>query len=253
MLSLQSSRSSYRSTFVQCLVIAASVLMSVEAQLACTEPSTAHWWVANSLNTLRWTGNTPATFSVFLANSDTSVLTSKLALVSVQPYYEYSKTVNPGNLKPATGYTIQLTDTLNSSNIYATSETFEIKAQGSPYPPQTTGTPSGSSVSGSNSNSAVSASVTASRSGADGKWQHINFQYSGAIIGGICAAGLLCSVFDEDFRRVEEGTAEGWIPLKSARNRKCSRIGCRGRGQSVIASGAIMHPVESALCHDTKP
>lgn len=68
------------------------VLGVVSAQLLTVEePSTAHWCeltysvrdchtdsagVANSLNTLRWTGQSsaPTTFSVFLANGNTALL-----------------------------------------------------------------------------------------------------------------------------------------------------------------------------------
>jgi hypothetical protein len=47
---------------------------SAYAQLTITEPSTNHWWVANSINTIKWTGTQPTTFNVFLVNSDSTVL-----------------------------------------------------------------------------------------------------------------------------------------------------------------------------------
>ncbi|KAK1924280.1 hypothetical protein DB88DRAFT_275701 [Papiliotrema laurentii] len=180
-------------------LVTLSLLAVASAQqglLTVTEPSTAHWWIAQSLNTLAWSAQSgaPTTFSVFLNNPDPSVLTSKYALVSVQPLYEYSKTINPGQMKPATGYTIELTDTLNSSNIYATSEVFEIKAVNSPYPPQssapnTSGVVSVSRAAASGSSPSSSASAAASSKGAATPANAANFGLAGAaILGGL---GLL--------------------------------------------------------------
>jgi len=101
-------------------------------------------------------------------------------------------------MRPATGYTIELTDTLNSSStsrpshiatiapsarqvtpltldIYATSESFEIKAVGSPYPAQSSPTAtrsvvavSGAAASGTGT-SPSQAATSPSQSGA--AWQ----------------------------------------------------------------------------------
>ncbi|ORY33974.1 hypothetical protein BCR39DRAFT_586176 [Naematelia encephala] len=145
------------------MLLSLSILLlgscTVRAQsLIITQPSPEHWWVANELDTLAWTAgdNPPQEFSVFLANPDPTILTSELALVSIEPLYEYSKTINPGNITPSTGYTIQLTDILNSTNVYATSEAFEIKPEGSSYPPQTTNSSSASSNSSSTASSGTS-------------------------------------------------------------------------------------------------
>ncbi|OXG24787.1 hypothetical protein C366_00321 [Cryptococcus neoformans Tu401-1] len=74
------------------IIIAPLILASiVSAALTITEPSAAHWWVAQSLNTLAWDGTDPTEFSVFLANSDSNVLTSMLALASIVPTYQTSQ------------------------------------------------------------------------------------------------------------------------------------------------------------------
>lgn len=56
--------------------------------------------VAQSLNTLAWDGTDPTEFSVFLANSDSNVLTSMLALASIVPTYQTSLTINPSMPSP---------------------------------------------------------------------------------------------------------------------------------------------------------
>ncbi|WVQ67613.1 uncharacterized protein L199_005816 [Kwoniella botswanensis] len=140
-------------------------LGAVSAQLTVTEPRADHWWVAQSLNTLAWEGSSPDQFSVFLSNSDTNVLTSILALTSVTYAYDRSKTINPGGVTPSGGYTILLTNPLNSSDVYAKSETFEIKAVGSTYPPQdSAGSGSSASASGSGTASGSATSGVASAS-----------------------------------------------------------------------------------------
>ncbi|TYJ54127.1 hypothetical protein B9479_005225 [Cryptococcus floricola] len=117
-------------------LLLASLASCAFATLSITEPSAAHWWVGNNANTLAWDGKDPAEFSVFLANPDVNILTSMLALASIVPTYQTSLTMNPGDATPATGYTILVTNPLNSSDVYATSDTFEIKKEGSSYPPQ---------------------------------------------------------------------------------------------------------------------
>ncbi|KAK4685353.1 hypothetical protein P7C73_g4802, partial [Tremellales sp. Uapishka_1] len=147
------------------LSLVLTLIASVSAQLTVTEPSAAHWWVGNSQNTLAWTGSSPTEFSVFLYNPNTAVLTSKLALESIINTYQTSLTINPGGVTPSTGYVIQLTDILNSSNIYAASDSFEIKAEGSTYPAQTTpGASASASTSGGTGSAGASSSAGSSSS-----------------------------------------------------------------------------------------
>ncbi|KAG2068542.1 hypothetical protein BDR04DRAFT_1056709 [Suillus decipiens] len=139
------------------LTFACAALVSVvSAQLTITSPGTNDWWVASSANTLAWTCNTSPyqNFTILLANSNSAVLNTPLAIIAVQQNYDCSETIaQQQSAQPAgTGYTILFASTLNSTDIYAQSEPFEIKALGSSYPTTTssagsasTGTPSGSS------------------------------------------------------------------------------------------------------------
>ncbi|WVF71508.1 hypothetical protein IAT40_006314 [Kwoniella sp. CBS 6097] len=177
------------SLVVSALFVAAGF---VSAELKVTQPTADHWWVAQSLNTLAWDGSDPSQFSVFISNPDQNVLTSILALTSVTYAYDKSKTINPGNITPATGYTILLTNPLNSSDIYAKSETFEIKAVGSEYPPQTpvpTAAASGSDAAQSGSGSATSSSAQASSTGGNSAGLKGSSVSAGCVI--VVAAGLI--------------------------------------------------------------
>ncbi|WVQ99450.1 hypothetical protein IAU59_006585 [Kwoniella sp. CBS 9459] len=172
-------------------VLAAAGLVS--AELKVTQPTAAHWWVAQSLNTLAWDGSDPAQFSVFISNPDQNVLTSILALTSVTYTYDKSKTINPGNITPATGYTILLTNPLNSSDVYARSETFEIKAVGSEYPPQKpvpTAAASDSSSDAAPSGSSTSSGAEASSTGGNSA----GFRSSSVPAGGLVAVGIVAGL-----------------------------------------------------------
>ncbi|KAL4068463.1 hypothetical protein V8B97DRAFT_1918584 [Scleroderma yunnanense] len=147
------------------LVLAAAALVgAASAQLTITNPSSDSWWVAQSSNTLAWTCDTsPYTnFTILLANSNPSVLVQPIAIIAVQENYDCSKTITQQqSAQPAsTGYTVQFANTLNSSDVYATSQPFEIKALGSSYPATT------SSSSATGTSSASSSSSTGKSSGA---------------------------------------------------------------------------------------
>lgn len=104
-------------------------------------PSAANWWVAKSLNVLQWDcQNSPPAqnFTIYIANKDPKILVAPLAIIPIEANADCSKEITQDqSAQPAgTGYTIIFTDILNPNNIYTTSEEFEIKALGSPYPSQ---------------------------------------------------------------------------------------------------------------------
>ncbi|EIM87644.1 uncharacterized protein STEHIDRAFT_168338 [Stereum hirsutum FP-91666 SS1] len=136
------------------------------------------WWVAQSQNTLIWTcnDNAPATtFQVLLANGDPTILTAPMAIIASVQNADCSHTITQQQaaLTPATNYTILLANIVNSTDIYATSAPFEVKAAGSTFP-AASATPTGSSsaTSGSSPGTATSSgsssSSTTSSSGAAG-------------------------------------------------------------------------------------
>ncbi|KAG9104970.1 hypothetical protein FRC06_002890 [Ceratobasidium sp. 370] len=139
-------------------------LSLVQAQLTITEPSSERWWVAQSQNTLRWTCNTsPYTnWTVLITNSDVNVLTTPLALIAIRKYnYDCSKTMIPGEqLKPGTGYTMVFANPFNNTDVFATSQSFEVKPVGSTYPPQITTSEALTATGGASGTSAPSATST---------------------------------------------------------------------------------------------
>ncbi|OAX40554.1 hypothetical protein K503DRAFT_848892 [Rhizopogon vinicolor AM-OR11-026] len=134
----------------------------VSAQLTITSPSANDWWVAQSLNTLAWTCDTSPyqNFTILLTNSNLSILPAPLAIIAVQDNFDCSETITQQqSAQPAgTGYVVQLASTVNETDVYASSQPFEIKALGATYP--TTTSSAGSSATGS------SASPTTTTTGA---------------------------------------------------------------------------------------
>ncbi|KAG2151161.1 uncharacterized protein EDB93DRAFT_1139496 [Suillus bovinus] len=140
----------------------AALLSVVSAQLTVTSPGTNDWWVASSTNTLAWTCSTSPylNFTILLANPNSQILPAPLAIIAVQENFDCSKTITQQqSAQPAgTGYVVQLANTLNSTDVYAQSQPFEIKALGSSYP--TTTTSAGSTSTGTASGSAGAAEST---------------------------------------------------------------------------------------------
>lgn len=82
---------------------------------------------------------------------------SPLAIIAIQQNADCSINVSQekANQAPGTGYVLLLANPLNNTDVYATSQPFEIKALGSQYPSQVS--PSSSAASGT-----AAASSTAS-------------------------------------------------------------------------------------------
>jgi hypothetical protein len=107
------------------------------------------WWVGKSSNTLAWScHDSPYTnFTVLIANKDPKILSAPLAVIAQQNNYDCSHLITQDqvNQTPATGYIVQLANPFNSSDVYAASAEFEIKALGSSYP-DASATPAGVGV-----------------------------------------------------------------------------------------------------------
>ncbi|KAI0827112.1 hypothetical protein BC628DRAFT_1338531 [Trametes gibbosa] len=169
----------------------AALVGSTVAQLDIISPGGPNlWWVADSDNVVSWTCKTspyPA-FIILIANSDPKVLVAPQAVIAQQNNFDCSKLVSKDqvNMLPATGYTIQLANIFNQTDVYVESQPFEIKALGSPYP--------ASSATPTNSQSATdAASGTATGTGTAASGSATGTQPNGArslIPTSLAAAGL---------------------------------------------------------------
>jgi len=134
----------------------------VATGLQVTSPSSSIWWVAKSFNLIAWTCNDSqyATFTILINNTDPTVLTAPIAVIAIQNNYDCSITItqDQANQPVGTGWTVLLANPLNNTDVYATSEPFEIKALGSAYPSQASGT--SGNVTASSSGSAASSTHT---------------------------------------------------------------------------------------------
>ncbi|EAU82057.2 hypothetical protein CC1G_09659 [Coprinopsis cinerea okayama7 len=124
--------------------IVASLLASAavaSAQLTVIRPSADEWWVARSQNVLEWDcqSSTVEDFTVLIGNDDgLEGLTIPLPIIAIQKNYDCSIVItqDQANQAPGTGYRIHLANIINNTDIYASSEPFEIKPLGSLYPSQ---------------------------------------------------------------------------------------------------------------------
>jgi hypothetical protein len=161
------------------------------ADLQITNPSSSLWWVAKSTNVMAWNCNDPSitttNFTVLINNSDPKLLVGPLAFIAIQQNFQCSVTVSHDQVnQPAgPGYTLLFANPLNNTQVYTTSETFEIKSLGSLYPTQVSSSGSIASATGSG----ASASATSTKSGALNAHSPSLLGLAGVM--GLLAVGLL--------------------------------------------------------------
>jgi len=159
------------------LLALASIFTSVVAGPTITAPGGASlWWVAKSDNNLVWdcSDKSHDSFNVVISNPSTTVLTAPLTLIATVPNYICSKLITSdtiANLPVATGYTVSLTNVLNTTDVYSVSQAFEIKPIGSSYPASTAtpGPSSSGTLSGTSSGPKPSSSSGSSNSSGGSK------------------------------------------------------------------------------------
>ncbi|KAJ2922632.1 hypothetical protein H1R20_g14464, partial [Candolleomyces eurysporus] len=173
-------------SLVVSLLTAASL---VAAQFRVTVPSTSNWWVARSTNILEWTcreANAPAQFTVLIGNSDQTILVQPLAIIAQQNNFDCSIiiTQDQANQAAGQGYQVYLANPLNNTDVYATSEPFEIKPLGSLYPTQ-------QAAAASSAAAAASASAAANSTNSNNNNNNSGaFSVRSGVIGGM-AAGVV--------------------------------------------------------------
>ncbi|KZT10451.1 uncharacterized protein LAESUDRAFT_721809 [Laetiporus sulphureus 93-53] len=186
--------------FTSAALALAAFISSSAAQLTILSPGSSVWWVDDSQNDITWTCDTSPyeNFTVLLDSTNSSILVSPYAFVANQPNYDCSVVISPyqmATFPAASGYTIILANTLNSSDIYAKSEEFAIKPEGSAYP-ATSATPTGTNTATSSASGSVSGSATttgaaaASSTSASSKSSGAN-KLAASMMGGLAGVGAL--------------------------------------------------------------
>ncbi|EJD05417.1 uncharacterized protein FOMMEDRAFT_144982 [Fomitiporia mediterranea MF3/22] len=157
--------------FARTAFVLAALAASASAQLKILSPGGPNlWWVANSQNVIAWNckESQVQNFTILLTNSNPNILVAPQAIIAVQQNFDCSRTLTTqqANLQVSTGYKLQFANSINSTQVYAESDEFEVKAQGSAYPdPSSTpsaddtstssGSATGSAAAPSGSNAAV--------------------------------------------------------------------------------------------------
>ncbi|KJA17417.1 hypothetical protein HYPSUDRAFT_46499 [Hypholoma sublateritium FD-334 SS-4] len=177
-------------------VFAASALVlasvgSVAADLQVTSPSSSIWWVAQSQNLLEWScqDTTIGNFTVLVTNTSPTIAVAPIAIIAIQNNFDCSIliTQDQANQPAGSGWQILLANPLNNTDVYATSEAFEIKPLGSLYPSQVTSSAVGTASSTASGSAAPASSSTTTSSA---------MSIRGAGLGmGMLAAGVAAVAF----------------------------------------------------------
>ncbi|KAI5832127.1 hypothetical protein K523DRAFT_298883 [Schizophyllum commune Tattone D] len=124
------------------------------------------WWVADNQNIVQWTCNddAPASYyNIVILNNDTSLLAEASTVATNVSNWDCSELIesSQSNYTAGTGYYIELTS-VDGASVYATSDSFEIKASGSTYPSSSASTASTSGTSTSTHTSTTHTTSTRS-------------------------------------------------------------------------------------------
>jgi len=130
-----------------------------------TSPSSDLWWVAKSQNVMDWDCNSTQAIAakVFTVLILSPGAAAALAIIAMQQNADCSKiiTQDQANQPAGQGYLLLLANPANNTDVYATSEPFEIKSLGSQYPSQVTSSASAASGTAGQSSSPSASSTSA--------------------------------------------------------------------------------------------
>jgi len=167
------------------------------ATFQITSPSPNAWWVADSQNIIAWSCNdnppsaTNGKYTLLINNTNPTVYPGPGALLTNLPNADCSELIGAAQvaaLPVATGYTVMLADVGDERKVYAVSQQFEIKAQGSAYA-STTIAAQGGTASGSATGSGSSSTGSAKKS--NGAFANFEVSTAGVLAAIGVAIGML--------------------------------------------------------------
>jgi len=131
------------------------------ATISITGPSDTAYWVEFTSNNISWsfTEGDPNPVSIIVTNSNETFLNGEFSIAEFVDLSPKSFTVTNVTLKVADGFQVSFVNPTNHSQVYATSNTFSVKAPGTTPAPQPS-SPSSSASSSGASPSATSPSST---------------------------------------------------------------------------------------------
>jgi len=115
---------------------------------------------------MRWNCQTQPSiteFTVLINNTNPATLAGPLAFIAelANDDCSYAVSQNQVNQPAATGYTLIFANPLNNSDIYTTSQLFEIRALGSAYPTTSSGLAASGTATSTSSSSATPSNAAA--------------------------------------------------------------------------------------------
>ncbi|KAF8996243.1 hypothetical protein BDQ17DRAFT_1364652 [Cyathus striatus] len=172
----------------------AALVAIAAAEVSITYPGGDNgWWVAESTNQISWTcTDSPShtEFIVLIANKDPNILVSPIAILADEQNSDCSRTITNQqfnfNQPPATGYTVLFADRLNETDVFVTSQEFEIKALGSLYPSQVSS--SASAAQASSAAAAGTSSASGSQASQSSTSSAMRLDSAWGVLGGAVAA-----------------------------------------------------------------
>ncbi|KAG8842409.1 hypothetical protein FRB96_005430 [Tulasnella sp. 330] len=112
------------------LYLAACIPFTVA--LTVTGPNSSDYWVFGVTNTITWTysANDPTPVTVYITNANSSTLNGAFSIAENVPTSQQSIEVTNVTLKPGSGYVVNFVNPTNNTDVYATSDAFNVEPQG---------------------------------------------------------------------------------------------------------------------------
>jgi len=136
------------------------------ASISVTTPNSSDYWVQNGTKTITWTytSGDPSPVSIVILNKDDTFLNGDFSIDEYVNLSLESFTITNVTLKTGSGYQVAFVNPTNQSDVYATSNTFEVKSAGTAPAPSSTGIGISSSSGTSSGPSSSSGTSTATGS-----------------------------------------------------------------------------------------
>jgi len=148
----------YFTKFVSVLAAASSALA-----LSINSPSPSGFWVQFTSNVITWsfTSGDPQLVDIFVTNPNNTFLNGPFAIAQNVNVSNGTFTVTNVTLIQGSGFVVEFVNPNNNSQVFASSQSFNVDAPGTPPATVSTAAPSSTATSPANSTSATSTATGA--------------------------------------------------------------------------------------------